>query len=76
MAINNIQTALRNTLCDAFVDSIDDGPGQGILTLHTAAFAALLATLLFTDPAFGVAAAGVRCEPAAIPRRPIRAEQV
>lgn len=58
MAINNIQTALRDTLCDAFVDAIDGGAGAGIITIHTAAFAALLATLTFTDPAFGASAAG------------------
>ena len=59
MAINAIATTLRTTLADAFVDAIDDGAGAGLIGLHTAAFAVLLATLTFTDPAFGAAAAGV-----------------
>lgn len=59
MAINNIQTALRTTLCDAFIDAIDDGPAAGIIELFTAAFGALLATLTFADPAFPAAVAGV-----------------
>ena len=59
MAINTIATALRNTLCDAFVDAIDDGAGDGIIELFTAAFATQLATLTFAGPAFGAAAAGV-----------------
>ena len=58
MAINNIQTALRDTLCNAFVDAIDGGAGDGLLTLHTAAFALLLATLTFAGPAFGASASG------------------
>lgn len=59
MAINNIATTVRNTMCDACVDAIDAGSGAGTLKIHTAAFAALLATLTFSDPAFGAAAAGV-----------------
>ena len=59
MAINNIVLALRNTLGDAFVDAIDGGAGAGIIEIHTAAFGALLATLTFSDPAFGDFAAGV-----------------
>ena len=58
MAINNIVTALRDTLADAFVDAIDGGAGAGIIEIHTAAFGALLATLTFTDPAFGASASG------------------
>lgn len=59
MAINNIETALRTTLVDAFVDAIDDGGGNGLIELHTAAFAVLLATLTFAATAFGAGAAGV-----------------
>ena len=58
MAINNIQTALRDTLCDAFVDAIDGGAGAGLIEIWTAAFAAQLATLTFTDPAFGASSSG------------------
>lgn len=59
MAINNIATSIRNTICDAFVDALDAGAGAGTLKGYTAAFAALLFTLTFSDPAFGSAAAGV-----------------
>jgi hypothetical protein len=58
MAINNIATGVRNAMCDVFVDAIDAGAGAGTLSIHTAAFAALLATLTFSDPAFGAAASG------------------
>ena len=58
MAINNIQTALRDTLCDAFVDAIDGGAGAGLIEIWTAAFATQLATLTFTDPAFGASSSG------------------
>ena len=59
MAINAIPNALRSTLCDVFVDAIDAGTTAGTLEIHTAAFAALLATLTFSDPAFGAASSGV-----------------
>lgn len=59
MAINTIQTALRTTLCDALVDAIDGGAGAGLIEIHTAAFAAKLATLTFSDPAYGAASSGV-----------------
>ena len=62
MAINNIATALRSTLCDAFVDAIDDGAGAGLLEIHTAAFGTKLATLTFSDPAYGAASSGVAQE--------------
>lgn len=58
MAINAIATGVRNSMCDAFVDAIDAGAGAGTLTVHTAAYASLLATLTFSDPAFGAAASG------------------
>lgn len=58
MAINNIQTALRNTLCDAFVDTIDTDSPPGLIEIYTAAFAALLATLTFSNPAYGASSSG------------------
>ena len=62
MAINNIATALRNTLCDAFVDAIDDGAGAGLLEIWTTAFGTKLATLTFSDPAYGAASSGTAQE--------------
>ena len=61
MAINAIQTALRDTLCNAFVDAIDGGAGAGTIALRTASGGGgtLLATLTFTDPAFGASSSGV-----------------
>ncbi len=58
MAINNISTAIRNAMCDAAVDAIDAGAGAGLLEFWTAAFATKLATLTFSDPAFGAASTG------------------
>lgn len=61
MAINNISTAVRNAMCDAFVDAIDTGstnPGGRIL-LYDAGFTNLIATLQFSAPAFGNSASGV-----------------
>lgn len=58
MAINNIATSVRNTMCDAFVDAIDAGAGAGTLKIYTGSFAALLGTLTFSDPAFGSASNG------------------
>jgi len=59
MAINNIATGIRNTMCDAFVDALDAGAGAGLLRIFTSAFATLLAQLTFSDPAFGAASSGV-----------------
>ncbi len=58
MALNNIATSVRNTMCDALVDAIDAGAGAGTLAIYTSAFATLLATLTFSDPAFGAASSG------------------
>lgn len=61
-------TAVRNAMCDAFVDLIDGGSGAGTLKIYTGsqpanpqatATGVLLATLTFSDPAFGAASAGV-----------------
>lgn len=61
MAINNIVNAIRNSMCDAFVDAIDAGSpaGAGTLKIYTASFTTLLATLTFNATAFGGAASGV-----------------
>lgn len=53
-----LMTATRNAACDAIVDLIDGGAGAGTLKFYTSAFGTLLATLTFTDPAFGAAATG------------------
>lgn len=58
----------RSAMCDALVDSIDAGAGAGTLQIRTGAAPAattdadsgtLLATLTFSDPAFGAASNGV-----------------
>jgi len=59
MAINNIATSVRNSMCDAFVDAIDGGGGAGLWEIHSAAFAAKLGTCTFSATAFGSAASGV-----------------
>lgn len=59
MPLNNIATTVRNAMCDALVDAIDAGAGAGTLGIYTSAFGTLLATLTFSDPAFGAAASGV-----------------
>jgi hypothetical protein len=69
VALNTkISTAARNAACDAIVDLLDAGAGAGTLTIRTGAPPAtpatadsgtLLATLTFSDPAFGNAATGV-----------------
>lgn len=53
-----IPTSTRNVQTDATVDLIDAGAGAGTVEIHTAAFATLLATLTFSDPAFGASATG------------------
>jgi len=56
-------TSVRNTLCNTVVDLLDIGAGaQGDTQIGTAAFAAILATVLFEvkgTGAFGAAAAGI-----------------
>lgn len=56
MAVTHV-TALRNTLCDAAVDAIDGGVGAGLLEFRTAGDVEV-ATLTFSDPAFGAAVGG------------------
>ena len=51
-------TAVRNILADTVVDRIDLGPAAGTLVMQTAA-SAEVATLTFSDPAFGVSSGGI-----------------
>ena len=52
-----LTTAARNAMCDAFVDLIDAGSSAGTLQFQTSADAEV-ATLTFSDPAFGNASSG------------------
>lgn len=63
-----LATITRNAGCDGIVDIIDQDAAAGVLLIRTgaqpadpqtAATGTLLATLTFSDPAFGAAAAGV-----------------
>lgn len=62
MAIT-LTTAARNAACDAIVDLIDAGTGAGTIELKSAASTVAgtseVATLTFSDPAFGAASSGV-----------------
>jgi hypothetical protein len=60
MAITH-PTTVRNTIVDAIVDLIDAGAGAGTLVFLTAA-SAEVATLTFSDPAYGAAASGTAQE--------------
>lgn len=48
---------VRNTIANAVVDLLDAGAGAGTIELHTSGDVEV-ATLTFSDPAFGAAAAG------------------
>ena len=50
-------TAVRNSIVDLVVDLIDAGAGAGTLEFQTAGDVEV-ATLTFSDPAFGAAASG------------------
>jgi len=50
-------TAVRTAIADLVVDRLDAGAGAGVLIIQTAA-SATVATLTFSDPAFGAAASG------------------
>ena len=52
-----LETAARNAACDAIVDLIDGGTGPGTLVFETSSDVEV-ATLTFSDPAFGAAALG------------------
>ena len=53
-----LETAARNAACNAIVDLIDAGTGAGTLVFQTSGDVEV-ATLTFSDPAFGNAATGV-----------------
>lgn len=53
-----LETAARNAACNAIVDLIDAGAGAGTLVFETSGDVEV-ATLTFSDPAFGNAATGV-----------------
>lgn len=52
-----LETAARNAACDAIVDLIDAGAGAGTLEFETSGDVEV-ATLTFSDPAFGAASSG------------------
>lgn len=62
MAIT-LTTNARNASCDAIVDLVDAGAGAGTIEIKSAASTVAgtseVATLTFSDPAFGNAATGV-----------------
>lgn len=53
-----LTTAARNAACNAIVDLVDAGAGAGTLEFQTSG-GVEVATLTFSDPAFGNAATGV-----------------
>ncbi len=53
-----LATSARNAACNAIVDLIDAGSAAGALVFRSAA-SAEVATLAFSDPAFGNASTGV-----------------
>lgn len=58
MALNTHSSLLRTAIVDAYNDALNRGAGAGTVQLFTAAFATLLVTLTFSDPA-GTTSAGV-----------------
>lgn len=59
MALTILDSNLRDTLCDAFVDAIDAGTGAGIIRIYdNSTPRVLLAQLTFSDPAFGASSSG------------------
>ena len=53
-----LETAVRNAACNAVVDAVDGGAAAGTLVPETSGDADV-ATLTFSDPAFGNATGGV-----------------
>lgn len=53
-----LSTSARNAACDAIVDLLDAGAGPGQLVFRTSGDVEV-ATLTFSDPAFGAASNGV-----------------
>lgn len=56
MALTHV-TAVRNTLADAIDDAVNAGAGAGTLEFQTSGDVEV-ATLTFSDPAFGAASSG------------------
>ena len=54
-----LTTAARNAACNAIVDLIDAGAGAGTLVFVQSDGSTEVATLTFSDPAFGNASTGV-----------------
>jgi len=54
-----LTTAARNAACNAIVDLVDAGAGAGTLVFYAADTTTEVATLTFSDPAFGNASTGV-----------------
>jgi hypothetical protein len=59
MASVTLTTAARNAACNAIVDLLDAGAGAGTLVFVQSNGSTEVATLTFSDPAFGSAATGV-----------------
>jgi hypothetical protein len=57
MNVMTLTTAARNAACNAIVDLIDAGAGAGTLVFETSGDVEV-ATLTFSDPAFGNASTG------------------
>lgn len=54
-----LPTASRNAMCDALVDLIDGGSGDGYIEIGTSGMAVTLVKNNFSDPAFGGTATGI-----------------
>ena len=65
MAVN-YSTGLKTTRMTAVIDAIDAGSGPGTLEICSAAFAAVLATIILDDPSFTVSGAVITM--AGVPR--------
>ena len=57
MAITH-STPIRNAIATAVLTAIDAGTGAGVVKIFTSGFTTLLATLTFSDPAFGTPVTG------------------
>ena len=57
MSVMTLETAARNAACGAIVDLIDGGVGAGLLKFETSGDV-VVATLTFSDPAFGASSSG------------------
>lgn len=58
MAISAIADSIRSTMCNAMVDDIDAGTGNGKIRYYTTSELTLLAECVFGATAFGAATAG------------------